>query len=217
MSDCKVKINVDICGESALDAVTKLVVDGMTVNKACKQVAEDFNTKNEGATVKVETLRKSYNRAQKVGTCPNNSTKKLGHVPTLEKELVPLDVPMINSTTECIVDTTKYVPIELYTEAQKRIKQLEEAVESMLPYVDKAMSFETVPDPAPEKSTLLPRQAIYDFIKQRGNTIQCHALKSDDLSNDKLYSIFVKVRDDYKTSTPPPAWDTSVTTATGIL
>lgn len=217
MSDCKVKINVDICGESALDAVTKLVVDGMTVNKACKQVAEDFNAKNDGATVKANTLRQSYMRAQKVATCSNNSTKKLLHVATLEKELVPLAVPMINSTTECIVDTTKYVPIELYTEAQKRIKQLEEAVESMLPYVDKVMGFETVPDPPPEKSTLLPRQIVYDFIKQKGNTIQCHALKSDDLSNEKLYSIFVKVREDYKTSTPPPAWDTSVTTATGIL
>lgn len=216
MSDCKVKINVDICGESALDAVTKLVVDGMTVNKACKQVAEDFNAKNDGATVKANTLRQSYKRAQQVGTCTNNSTKKLVHVPTLEKELVPLDVPMINSTTECIVDTTKYVPIELYEEAQKRIIELQKAIESMLPYVDKAMSFETVPDPAPEKSTLLPRQLVYDFIKQRGNTIQCHALKSDDLSNDKLYSIFVKVREDYKTSTPPPAWDMVIINATGI-
>jgi len=132
--------------------------------------------------------------------------KKLGKIIGTKK--------IIKSTT---IDTTKYVSIELYEEAQKRIKVLEEAVESMLPYVDKAMSFETVPDPAPEKSTLLPRQIVYDFIKQKGNTIQCHALKSDDLSNDKLYSIFVKVRDDYKTSTPPPAWDTSVTTATGIL
>jgi uncharacterized protein YoaH (UPF0181 family) len=68
MSDCKVKISVDICGESALDKVSKLVAEGMTVNKACKQVAEDFNATNEGAQVKVETLRKSYNRAQKVGT-----------------------------------------------------------------------------------------------------------------------------------------------------
>ena len=81
MSDCKVKISVDICGESALDKVSKLVAEGMTVNKACKQVAEDFNSTNEGAQVKVETLRKSYNRAQKVGTCPQSDTEKVGTCP----------------------------------------------------------------------------------------------------------------------------------------
>ena len=69
----------------------------------------------------------------------------------------------------------------------------------------------------PEKSTLLSRQIVYDFIKQKGNTIQCHALKSDDLSNEKLFSIFVKVREEYKTSTPPPAWDMCIINATGIL
>jgi hypothetical protein len=72
--NCKVKINVGICGESALDAVSKLVADGTIVNKACKQVAEDFNIKNEGATVKSNTLRHAYIRAQKVVTC-NNITK----------------------------------------------------------------------------------------------------------------------------------------------
>jgi hypothetical protein len=72
--NCKVKINVGICGESALDAVSKLVADGTIVNKACKQVAEDFNIKNEGATVKSNTLRHAYIRAQNVVTC-NNITK----------------------------------------------------------------------------------------------------------------------------------------------
>lgn len=218
MSDCKVKINVDICGESALDAVTKLVVEGMSIRKACDKVAEDFNAKNDGATVKANTLRQSYKRAQQVGTCTQSDTKKVGTC--TQKKLIQLDVPMINSTTECIVDTTKYVPIELYTEAQKRIEQLQKTIEDMLPIVDKAMQFElkeTIIDSAPEKSTLLPREIIFDFIKQKGNSIQCHALKSDDLTNEKLYSIFVKVREDYKASTPPPAWDTSVTTATGIL
>lgn len=135
--------------------------------------------------------------------------RKLGKATSTKK--------IIKSTT---IDTTKYVPIELYTEAQKRIEQLQKTIEDMLPIVDKAMQFElkeTVIDSAPEKSTLLPRQIVYDFIKQKGNTIQCHALKSDDLSNDKLYSIFVKVREDYKTSTPPPAWDMVIINATGIL
>ena len=207
--ECKqIDLGKAFCSESALDGVSKLVAKGFNITKACEVVAEQYaeNYPDE-APKSAKQLRKKFYDAQKV----DKPTK------VKKTKLVPLDVPMINSTTECIVDTTKYVPIELYTEAQKRIKQLEEAVESMLPYVDKAMSFETVPDPAPEKSTLLPRQIVYDFIKQKGNTIQCHALKSDDLSNDKLYSIFVKVREDYKTSTPPPAWDMEIINATGIL
>ena len=103
---------------------------------------------------------------------------------------------------------------------EKRVEQLQKTIEDMLPIVDKAMQFElkeAVIDSAPEKSTLLPREIIFDFIKQKGNTIQCHALKSDNLTNEKLYSIFVKVREDYKASTPPPAWDMDIINATGIL
>ena len=72
-------------------------------------------------------------------------------------------------------------------------------------------------EPAPKKSTLLPRQAMFDFIKKRGSEIQCHALKNDNLDNEKLFNIFVKVREDYKTSTPPQAWDMDIINATGIL
>lgn len=83
--NCKVKINVGICGESALDAVSKLVADGITVNKACKQVAEDFNIKNEGATVKASALRQAYVRAQKVVTCHNiTKVKKITTPPVVD-------------------------------------------------------------------------------------------------------------------------------------
>ena len=231
MSDCKVKISVDICGESALNKVSLLIAEQakigdmspkLSIRDICKQVAEEFNAVNDGAHVKWETLRKAYQRAQKVGTCPQSDTEKVGTCP--QKELVPLDVPMINSTTECIVDNTKYITIEEHNEKmlklEKRVEQLQKTIEDMLPIVDKAMQFElkeAVIDSAPEKSTLLPREIIFDFIKQKGNTIQCHALKSDNLTNEKLYSIFVKVREDYKASTPPPAWDMDIINATGIL
>jgi len=161
MNDCKVKISVYVCGESALNKVSLLIAEQdkigdmspkFSIRDICKQVAEEFNATNEGAHVKWETLRKAYQRAQKVGTCPQSNTTDKGTIcNSQEKELVPLDVPIINSTTECVVDTTKYVSIELYTEAQKRIKQLEEAVESMLPYVDKVMSLEAIYDSASEK------------------------------------------------------------------
>ena len=126
-----------------------------------------------------------------------------------------------NST---IIDTTKYITIEEHNEKmlklEKRVEQLQKTIEDMLPIVDKAMQFElkeTIIDSAPEESTLLPREIVFNFIKQKGNSIQCHALKSDDLTNEKLYSIFVKVREDYKASTPPPAWDMRIINATGIL
>ena len=140
------------------------------------------------------------------------------------KEKKP-NVPKTTSVDNSTIDTTKYITIE---EHNKIILEYEKACMSDVERLSKELFevknrlsiFESNPNisnTAPEKSTLLPRQIVYDFIKQKGNTIQCHALKSDDLSNDKLYSIFVKVRDDYKTSTPPPAWDMIIINATGIL
>ena len=219
---CKGKL--EICANDSFNKLDDLInIQKMKKEKAFKKVADEWNSAHPDSFVNWESLKKAYNRAIKpvvksVTISRKSTIENPGQCP--EKLLVPLDVPMINSTTECTVDTTKYVPIELYTEAQKRIEQLQKTIEDMLPIVDKAMQFElkeTVIDSAPEKSTLLPREIIFDFIKQKGNSIQCHALKSDDLTNEKLYSIFVKVREDYKASTPPPAWDTSVTTATGIL
>ena len=213
MSECKVKLSVDICGESALDAVTKLVVGGMSVNKACKQVAEDFNTTNEGASVKVETLRKAYNRAQKVGTCPNSTDEKLVHVPT-KKKLVPLDVPMVdNSTTnDCVIDTTKYITIEEHKAIlEKVIFEFEEVIKTLSDSKQEVIETESVVEKPNAKS--IPRSKVFDFIKSRGNELQVLVLKDEDLSNEKLFRVFVKVREQYKASTPPPAWDKEIVDA----
>lgn len=99
MSKCKVKIKVDVCGESALDQVTTLVVnDKMEIKAACVKVAEEFNATNDGATVKWDTLRKAYTRANKVdrGTCPTKNTKERGTCPTEPKKL---DVPIVADQT----------------------------------------------------------------------------------------------------------------------
>ena len=142
--------------------------------------------------------------------------------PKEKKVKVVKDIVVDNITT---IDTTKYITIEehnkIILEYEKAcMADVERLLNEILELKNKLNLFEntvSIIERTPEKSTLLPRQIVYDFIKQKGNTIQCHALKSDNLTNEKLYSLFVKVRDDYKTSTPPPAWDTSVTTATGIL
>ena len=237
MSECKVKISVDICGESALDKVTKLVIGyvddkGVTCNPlqlktACKQVADEFNSTNNGAHVKWQTLRQSYYRAQKVGTCNPPTTIEGVTCNPHEKVLVPLAVPMVNSTT---IDTTKYITIEehnriifeyekaSFEDAErftKIISELEKQLQSK--HISKEEANVLIMDQPPEESTLINRSTIFNFIKRYGNEFQCMALKDDNLPNEKLFKVFVKVREQYKTSTPPPAWNKEIINATGIL
>lgn len=224
MSECKVKLSVDICGESALDAVTTLVVNGMSVNKACKQVAEDFNKTNDGAAVKANTLRQAYKRAQKVGTCTNSTNEKLGHVPT-KKKLVPLDVPIINNST---IDTTKYITIEEHialiaayekacTEDSERLmKKIHELEEELRLLKESCVAPAEILIEQAEISTLIPRQMVFEFIQKKGTEFQVMALKDESLPNEKLWKVFLKVREQYKASTPPPAWDKIIVNATGI-
>lgn len=237
MNDCKVKISVDVCGESALNKVSLLIAEQdktgdmspkLSIRDICKQVAEEFNASNEGAHVKWETLRKAYQRAQKVGTCPqSNTTDKVTICNPHEKELVPLDVPMINSTT---IDTTKYITIEehnriifeyekaSFEDAErftKIISELEKQLQSK--HISKEEANVLIMDQPPEESTLINRSTVFNFIKKYGNEFQCMALKDDNLPNEKLFKVFVKVREQYKTSTPPPAWNKEIINATGIL
>ena len=140
--------------------------------------------------------------------------------PKEKKVKVVNDIVVNNSTT---IDTTKYITIEEHnkiileyekacTEDIDRLMKENSELKSKLQFFEKDFI-----EPAPEKSTLLPRQIIFDFVKAKGNTIQCQALKNDTLDNEKLFNIFVKVREDYKTSTPPPAWDIEIINTTGIL
>lgn len=140
--------------------------------------------------------------------------------PKEKKVKVVKDIVVDNSTT---IDTTKYITIEEHnkiileyekacTEDIDRLMKENSELKSKLQFFEKDFI-----EPAPKKSTLLPRQAMFDFIKKRGSEIQCHALKNDNLDNEKLFNIFVKVREDYKTSTPPPAWDIEIINTTGIL
>ena len=70
MSECKRIITPNtICSESALDAVTKLVVQGWKVQPACKFVAEEYQKNYPEDKAEWETLKKQYYRA-------NTSTKK---------------------------------------------------------------------------------------------------------------------------------------------
>jgi len=96
MSECKVKIKVDVCGESALDQVTTLIVkEEMDIKAACVKVANEFNASNDGATVKWGTLRQAYYRSNKVDrvTCNTESDKRV----TCNTEAVKkkLDIPTV--------------------------------------------------------------------------------------------------------------------------
>lgn len=226
MSDCKVKISVDICGESALDKVSLLIAEQdkigdmspkLSIRDICKQVAKEFNAANEGAHVKWETLRKAYQRAQKVdtkvGTCTNNSTKKLVHVPTLEKELVPLDVPM--------ADTTKYITIEEYNKALARIKELETILEMQSKVIDECMiqeqkTMDIVPTPEVEKGAI-KRAKAFTFVKKFGSDLQVLAITNQNPDNKRLYNLFDKVRLDYLQHSPPTSLESDILDATHII
>jgi len=153
------------------------------------------------------------NRAQKVGTCPNNSTKKLGHVPTLEKELVPLDVPMI--------DTTKYVTIDEYNKALARIKELETILEMQSKVIDECMiqeqkTMDIVPTPEVEKGAI-KRAKAFTFVKKFGSDLQVLAITNQNPDNKRLYNLFDKVRRDYLQHSPPTSLESDILDATHII
>lgn len=225
MSGCDVVINTTICGNSAVDKVAALMASGVGLNEACKQVAIETD-KEHGTTTKWTAVKKKVQRANQLGTV-SPPKKKLEHVATLEKELVPLAVPMVNSTT---IDTTKYITIEehnriifeyekaSFEDAErftKIISELEKQLQSK--HISKEEANVLIMDQPPEESTLINRSTVFNFIKKYGNEFQCMALKDDNLPNEKLFKVFVKVREQYKTSTPPPAWDKEIINATGIL
>lgn len=140
--------------------------------------------------------------------------RRLGKSVSVKKTKVPMAT---------VVDTTKYIDIVLYEQAQERIKELQNVIDTLLPYIDKVVELEekvkafgSEPLKPEEKSTLIKRQTAYNFVKERGNEFQTRALLNDNLVNADLYRIFSKVRETYKLSTPPPAWDTDIINATGI-
>ena len=57
---------------------------------------------------------------------------------------------------------------------------------------------------------------VFEFIQKKGSELQVLVLKDENLPNDKLWKVFLKVREQYKASTPPPAWDKIIVNATGI-
>lgn len=196
MSKCTVKMSVDICGESALDAVTRLVVDnGMSVNKACKQVAEEFNATNEGATVKPNTLRSAYNRAQKVDACIKSKKKK-----TTPK------IPVVdNTTTKCDCEALK-----------ARIKVLEELLEVATVELEKHVLAEAKAKDAPSPGSLKREKAI-EFILEHGNKLQTDSIKIQNPTNNRLFGLFSVVRQRYLEVSPPQSLPKEIVEATSIV
>jgi hypothetical protein len=137
--------------------------------------------------------------------------------------ITSLEVPIVPIEDNSTIDMSKYITIEEHNrivleyekacmiDIEKLMNRVSE-LESRLSFFEKDSI-----NPTPEKSTLLPRETVFNFVKQHGNAIQCLALLSDYLTNERLYNLFVKVREDYKMTTPPPAWDLEIINATGIL
>lgn len=220
---CKGKL--EICANDSFNKLDELInVQGMKKEKAFKKVAEDWNAVHPESSVNWESLKKSYNRAikptVKSGTMSRKSTnEKPGHCP--EKIVVPLDIPMADD----------YVLLqEKYKQAQERIEELVQALNDLTPYANRVVELEeelrllkeSCVAPAEilieqaEVSTLIPRQLVFEFIQKNGTEFQVMALKDESLPNEKLWKVFLKVREQYKASTPPPAWDKIIVNATGI-
>lgn len=206
MIDCKVKISVDICGESALDKVSKLVVDGMSVNKACKQVAEDFNAKNEGAQVKAATLRQSYIRSQKVVTCNNSTSKKLLHVTTkLEKPLVFLDIPIVSTTPNITITEEEYYSMV------NRIKELEDIINDIA--LAESLQFQAS---ILSEEILLERVVVYNFIKEHANPLIKLRIQDKVLPDSILFAIFLNTKSTYLDTNDSSTLPYDILNATGI-
>jgi hypothetical protein len=179
-------------------------------------------------------VQKAVNK--KLGKNVDNGSQDLP-VTSLEVPIVPIEditaaktyeilstrVDILPTENNSTIDMSKYITIEEHNrivleyekaymiDIEKLMNRVSE-LESRLSFFEKDSI-----NPTPEKSTLLPRETVFNFVKQHGNAIQCLALLSDYLTNERLYNLFVKVREDYKMTTPPPAWDLEIINATGIL
>jgi hypothetical protein len=171
MAKCTVKMSVDICGESALDAVTNLVVnEGMPVKTACRQVADEFNSTNKKATVKWTTLKQSYVRANKVAG-DMSPAKKAPKIP--------------------IVDTTITIPMAEYSTMKARIIELEMHLNATIAELDKHLptSPSTIVNTTTTTTGKLPREIAFNYIKEHGNQFQSKAIAAETLHNTQLLNI----------------------------
>ena len=122
MSECKAKVIVEICAETAVDAVSKRVAKGMKVIPACKEVADEFNRDND-ATVTWKSLRTSYYRAQ---NCSSGTVSKKEKSVPLEQFVKKLDVPMIGVTPK------EQDHIDLLKEACKKLRAKNELLKTQV-------------------------------------------------------------------------------------
>lgn len=143
--------------------------------------------------------------------------KRLGKVPNVKSSTK-------NSTT---IDTTKYITIEEHNtiisayekacteDSERLMKKIYELEEELRLLKESCVApAEILIEQA--VSTLIPRQMVFEFIQKNGTEFQVMALKDESLPNEKLWKVFLKVREQYKASTPPPAWDKVIVNATGI-
>ncbi len=178
MSECKAKVVVEICAETALDAVSKRVVKGMKVLTACKEVAEEFNKDND-AVIKANTLRQSYTRAQKTATCSKIKKDKVLHVAKLDVPIVDSSTTITTKCTDCFAMETEVAVLKL------RVEELIEQINLLNIELDKHLPEAPL---SPQTTKTIPRQLAYSYIEKFGNPFQVVALKGK-LPNPQMYKI----------------------------
>lgn len=134
----------------------------------------------------------------------------------VDKRLGKIKVKKVNVP---VIDTTKYITIEEHNKVvndiiiaslkdgenfQKIISELKERLAKYEPVV------ETV------KTNTISREAAYTFIKSFGNQIQCTAVQSSVLPDEKLFKLFAKVREEFQHNNPPQTWTSEITNAEKI-
>ena len=216
MSECKRIITPNtICTESALDAVCKLVADGMKVAPACKFVAEEYQKNYPEDKAEWKTLKRQYyrhNQPVKKSTTKKGDTspfEKSDSAPFLvdekrvtahsfEEKLVQLDVPIYNAIEDELVKAKKYIK-----ELEQKIKNLEYSNELLNTELLKIIGTE-VPQQTQvlDNKILLTRPEINAAIERYGNDIQKSVLK-DNKKNKELFKVFCGVRNRFLENNPP--------------
>jgi hypothetical protein len=210
MTTCKRIITPDkICSESALDSVCKLVVQGWKVQTACKFVAEEYQRDYPEDKADSRALRLLYYRANP----KKKTTKKVYHdtLSTIEKPLVFLNVPMVDSTILLLIQEHNQYVKELLeavkVDSDKFINRIYELEEELKLYKKDVI----VPAVVEKLNVGIAREKVSDFILKYGEGMQCRAVeRKDSLSNKELFGIFCVVRERYKASIPPSAWDKNI-------
>ena len=213
--------NVNYCSQNLPTSETQL--RPMAKLSAPKQV----EVWQEVAKDKIPTAKEVQTYVNEKFPKEKKATKKVSIVDTTNNNST-INITTIENCTNCFAHEAENAALKI------RVKELNDTITTLLPYADQVIELEEklrllyeepvskINDSFVAASVVkipnsISREKAFALVKKYGNEIQSTILKKDGLTNEDLFKVFIKVREQYKSTTPPPAWDEEIINADFII